>query len=72
MELTTEEEKAIKSLHRIAKKWPESLWLFSGSGTLWVMKKDKNGNRILDDTGCVDSKAVVSSSIDIDNDGGDW
>ena len=38
IELTVEEQKAIASLQRLAKKWPKSLQLFSWSGSLKVMK----------------------------------
>ena len=36
--LTVEEQKAIASLKRLAKKWPISLQLFSWNGSLKVMK----------------------------------
>lgn len=69
-DLTPEEKRAIRALQRLAKTWPKSLWLFSGSGTLWVMKYDEHGSRVLDGTGA-DSKYIVDK-VNIDNDGGDW
>lgn len=41
MELTNIEELAIRKLEEVARILPKSLWLFSVSGTLYVMKKDK-------------------------------
>ena len=70
MNLTPSEEKAIKRLKALAKTWPKSLWLFSASGSLCVMKNDEDGNRCLRGDG-VDSDACVAT-IDIPNDGGDW
>lgn len=57
--LTVEEQKAIKSLQRLAKKWPKSITLFSWSGSLVVFKE-------------VDGKlGVVDTIRGIPNDGGD-
>ncbi len=57
--ITKEEQKAIKELRRCAKKWPETLQLFSWSGNLVVMK-DHDGRR-----------AILGSIHGIQNDGGD-
>lgn len=62
--LTEEEEKAIKSLDRVAKKWPKSLKLFSQSGTLLVIKHHPEHPE--DDHG-----RIVDVIPGIDNDGGD-
>ena len=74
LELTAAEVKAIKALKRVAQTWPKSLWLFSASGSLCVMKK-KDGERVMcsDNRGgqAVDSAYVVDT-INILNDGGDW
>lgn len=79
-ELTKEEKSAIASLKRVARKWPNSLWLFSASGSLNVMKKHADGEKAVhgDNTplkyGCyagMDQEYVIDS-IDIENDGGDW
>jgi hypothetical protein len=59
IELTMEEQKAIASLHRLAKKWPKSLQLFSWSGSLTVMKDNDL------------ETCVVSNIAGIRNDGGD-
>jgi hypothetical protein len=72
-DLTPEEKKAIASLKRLAKTWPESLWLFSASGSLHVMRKDEHGNKVhnpyIPDS--FSSESVVAT-INIENDGGDW
>ena len=77
MKLTPEESKAIASLKRVAKKWPKSLWLFSASGSLTVMKKNKDGKRVYTEThggavgGGVD-QSYAMDTIAIENDGGDY
>lgn len=71
VDLTTEEVAAMKALQAIAKKWPKSLWLFSASGSLEVMRCGEDGERVhISDTG-IDPDYVVGS-INIPNDGGDW
>lgn len=70
-ELTKEEKNAINTLHRLAKRWPDSLWLYSASGSLCVMKRDSNGDQVMTDIGGVDPEYQVDT-INIDNDGGDW
>lgn len=75
IELTREEKLAITSLRRLAKRWPDTLWLFSASGRLCVMRKNGNGHHAHgganpSPTG-VDPDYIVET-IDIENDGGDW
>lgn len=70
IELSKEEEKAIAALKRLAKKWPKSLWLFSGSGTLWIIKCGSYGEQVHNSSGGVEDYVICS--IDISNDGGDW
>lgn len=74
IELTKEEKNAIASLKRLAKRWPETLWLFSASGTLCVMRLGENGEQ-------VHGKGFAGESFDpeyyvdeinITNDGGDF
>lgn len=71
MILTKEETAAINTLKRLAKKWPKSLWLYSASGTLWVMRHDENGEKAMNHLSGFDGDAAITS-IDIPNDGGDW
>lgn len=70
-DLTPAETKAIADLRRVAKSWPKTLWLFSGSGTLHVMLKDAKGNRQVGQFGSMEGEASVAT-IPIENDGGDW
>ncbi len=70
-ELTQEEKKAIRALKRVAKIWPDSLWLFSASGNLCVMRTDEDGNSVHLPNFGIDPDFIVDQ-IDIKNDGGDW
>lgn len=58
--ITLEEQKAIASLERLAKKWPKTLQLFSWSGSLTILKKDNNMKW-----------ASITTVAGIPNDGGD-
>ena len=58
--ITIEEAKAIRSLKRLAKKWPRSLRLFSWSGTLCVTKRNSD-----------DIDALITYIENIPSDGGD-
>lgn len=70
-ELTQEELKAIKSLHRLAKTWPKTLWLFAGEGEyISILKYGKDG-QMMNESGVVDQDYIVDS-VKIPNDGGDW
>lgn len=68
---TLEEMKAIRSLRRLAKRWPKSLWLFSASGSLCVMRALPDGGSAHVSGSGVDPTFVLDT-IDIPNDGGDW
>jgi hypothetical protein len=70
-ELSADEEKAIRSLKRLAKTWPKSLWLFSASGTLLVMRAGENGDHVHLPSDGVDPDYALTT-IAIPNDGGDW
>jgi hypothetical protein len=70
--LTDEEKKAIRALNRVAKIWPKSLWLFSASGSLNVMRCDADGDHAYDDATCGVDQDYSIENIDIPNDGGDW
>lgn len=69
--LTVEEKKAIAALKRLAANWPKSLWLYSASGSLCVMQKNKNGERATNRGGGFDADFALAT-IPIENDGGDW
>lgn len=69
---TPEEAKAIASLKRIAKKWPKTLWLFSASGSLNVMRCGPDGEHVMNKSnGGVDQDYSLDT-INIPNSGGDW
>lgn len=75
-ELTEFEESCVKSLNRLARKWnskPNRLWLYSASGSLYVMLHSGDGNDEPDITrgGGINPNNAICK-IDIDNDGGDW
>lgn len=67
--LTTEEVKAIRSLERLARKWPQTLTLFSAAGSLIVIKTD-TPSRSLADTRMTEAD-VLANIYGIPNDGGD-
>jgi hypothetical protein len=71
-ELTPDERKAVAALRKLAESWPASLWLFSGSGTLHVMRFGPAGDRVYDDRGFADQDYAIRKPINIPNDGGDW
>ena len=71
MKATLEEQKAIDALKRLAKKWPSSLWLFSASGTLHVMRKGSDDEHVVLRHGGVDPDYSLAT-VKIENDGGDW
>jgi hypothetical protein len=69
------EAEAIKRLQALARVWPrKKLWLFSGGGTLWVMRYDADGERLTvpDPHGDTMDPEAAIAQIDIPNDGGDW
>lgn len=70
MELTKQEELAIELLKKAARHWPESLWLFSASGMLHVVKRLPDGRKAMVGEGFDPDYAIAT--IDIPNDGGDW
>jgi acyl-CoA synthetase (NDP forming) len=60
-------------LKRLAKRWPPSLWLFSASGALTVMRyPEGERNAAHTNSGGVDPDFIVDTIHGIDNDGGDW
>lgn len=71
-EPTPEEKRAIATLKRLAKRWPKSLWLFSASGTLCVMRALPDGDFAHTRDDGVDPNYVLETITGIPNDGGDW
>ena len=61
----------------MALKWPKTLWLFSASGDIHVMRCGENGEHVMTGTpgmrnSGVDPNYIVDSINGIDNDGGDF
>jgi hypothetical protein len=72
-ELTREERLAVAALRRLAKRWPQTLWLFSASGSLHVMRRGPDGHAVhYERGGGVDRDYIVETITGISNDGGDW
>lgn len=69
--LTKQEREAISQLEKLAEIWPNSLWLFSGSGILYVMRTNSKGEKVMSPTGGFDQSYIITP-IGIENDGGDW
>lgn len=58
-------------LSKLAANWNNSYWLFAANGTLYLMKKDINNERLMTTSGGYDESAVIQA-INIEVDGGDW
>jgi hypothetical protein len=71
IKLSRAEEQAIADLRRLAKHWPKSLWLFSASGSLLVMKCGPDGQRVHKGE-AFDGRNEVAHITGIPNDGGDF
>ena len=69
-----EEKKAIATLRRLSRRWPKSLWLFSASGILCVMRTRQDGQKAMGGFNANDGidPDYCLATIDIPNDGGDW
>lgn len=71
VELTADERRAIAALKRLANKWPKSLWIFSGSGS--IMKVGPNGEKMKTASDGIDPEFKVGSIPSrMHIDGGDW
>lgn len=65
-ELTDEEQRAIASLRRLARRWPSTLGLFSWSGSLCVIRMPAGGGLLAEN----DQPDVVETIHGIANGGG--
>ncbi len=78
IKLTSEEQRAIGALKKVAKIWPKTLWLYSASGTLNVMRVGKDGLPVICEQSYEGEQGMGYDSennittINIPNDGGDW
>ena len=72
IELTADEKLALSALKRLAKRWPKTLWIYSGDGGAMVLKTGSDGKKAkLGDT--IDPNYIVGhvpGAMHID--GGVW
>lgn len=68
--LTDDEQKAIASLKRLARKWPRSLTLVSMGGALAIIHT--GDPRFLEDSALERHDAILDDIRGIPNTGGDW
>lgn len=69
-DVTAQEKAAIVALERLAKKWPRTLTLASMGGSLIVVHS--NDERFDTDLPVNRAEAVLFTTLDIPNTGGDW
>lgn len=70
---TAAEARAIKELKALARRWPKTLWLFSASGVLCVMRAGPDGEHVhLENPHGGIDPAFAIDIVSIPNDGGDW
>jgi hypothetical protein len=67
---TKKELQWIERFKKLAAKCPSKLWLFSGAGTLHVMKTPENGEEMTETGGVNPDNSI--DTVSIRNDGGDW
>lgn len=73
MNLTDDEKKAVAALKRLAKRWPDTLWLFcGGQHGVAIMKTDEDGLRVTTGSGEGFDHEYCVGTVDIPSDGGDW
>jgi hypothetical protein len=69
---TEDERRAIESLQRLARRWPDTLYLASMGGSLHVMRKGLDGEHVEVGPGDGLDPRFSMATVDIDNTGGDW
>ena len=69
--ITQKEQKAINTLKKLSKTWPNTIWIFAADGKLNIMKKNEDNYPAMNNKGSVDQDYIIEM-IDIDADGGDW
>jgi hypothetical protein len=68
--LTIDEHAAIQAMHRLAKRWPQTIKLVSMGGSLHIIHTADE--RFHDPDNQVRAESVLTSIDGIPNDGGDW
>jgi hypothetical protein len=69
--LTQDERSAISALERLAKRWPDSLTLFSWSGSLHVFDSETWRDHDRERSGISANDVTICTIEGIPNDGGD-
>lgn len=69
-EPTIEELQVIRSLVRLSRRWPASLWIFAADGDFHVMRAGDDGEHIKNGEG--NDPAYRLATIKIPSDGGAW
>ena len=59
------------TLKKLDENWNSKYWIFAENGGLALMKKDINGERIMDKGG-VSQSSILHRYTQIEADGGDW
>ena len=67
----TKDSGVVRLLNRLVNIWPESLWVWSADGKLYLMHTGPDGERVMTDSGGVDDAYIVDA-FNIPSDGGDW
>jgi len=71
-EFTQDELKWIRSLERVMKKAPDTLFMFIAGG-MFIFCKDEYNKRYMTETGSMDANALCQTiDSEIDMDGGDF
>ena len=69
--LPKREQRVFDLLTRLTNIWPDSLWLWSANGNLYLMRTGRDGERVMTSFGSVDDTYVVDV-FNIPSDGGAW
>jgi hypothetical protein len=69
-DLTEEEQAAIRSLERLAKRWPRTLGLFDFSGSLSVVRGNGRGGFLYEDDGRGEAPSRIVDIFGIPSGGG--
>jgi hypothetical protein len=69
--LNAKEKAAIAALRRLESKWPDTLMIYAGTGSISVVKLREDGSVPMSGDGYLDPKSVVETITGIPNDGGD-
>jgi hypothetical protein len=66
-----DEKRVVDVLRRLARRWPSTLWIYVGDGTMNVMRCTEDGRHAETPSGGVDPYYILAE-INIPSDGGGW